>query len=154
MRYAKKRDDDGMDGQLDDDRACERLVRVRRREAPPRVTRKMAKLDAELLAMAATREESRSSRAPTRPPPRAVKVPPPLAIPFPFPFANSASTTMPSVAVMADDDALLVQDSWLLPSMMPPVSFIPNAGAYGTLVAREPDPFTVVPPAFSLPPRR
>lgn len=166
VRYAKKRDDETTDWQFDEDRVRERLVRVRRREAPmsPRVTRKMAKIDAELLALA-RREDPRASLMPTSPPPgRAAAVPPPLAIPFPFPFANTASTSMPSVAVTTADrsDSFIdVHDSWLLPplpSKMPAlplidVAAIPSAGSYRSLRPREPDPFTVVPPAFSLPPR-
>lgn len=161
MRYAKKRDDDSMDWQIDEERTRERLVRLRRREAPmsPRVTRKMARIDAELLALA-RREELRASCAPTRPPPRQYlpagkppALPPPLPIAFPFPFANTASTTMPSVAVLSssDDTIINVHDSWLLP---PHGTVPPDAGLYQSLVPREPDPFTVAPPAFSLPPRR
>lgn len=167
MRYAKKRDDDSMDWQLDEDRVRERLIRVRRREGPmsPRVTRKMAKIDAELLALA-RREDPRQSMVPTCPPPgaRVAAAPPPLPIPFPFPFANTASTTMPSVAVTSRNDSFIsVHDSWLLPplpSAMPPLPAMamlrngtPGAGMYRSLVPREPEPFTVAPPAFSLPPR-
>ena len=134
MRYAKRRDDDDTDWTLDEERVVERLVRVRRREAPtsPRVTRKMAKVDAKLLALS-RHEDPRASLIPTSPPPRGrdAAMPPPLSIPFPFPFANSASTTMPSVAVLNAE----LRDS--------PLSLFP----------REPDPFTVVPPPFSLPPR-
>ena len=166
MRYAKKRDDE-TDWQLDEDRVHERLVRAHHRRAPmsPRVTRKMAKIDAELLALA-RREDPRASFLPTKPPPtRAAAVPPPLAIPFPFPFANTASTTMPSIAVLPpsqrDDSFVEVHDSWLLPSLLPAgampaipsAAAIPGAGTYLSLVPREPDPFTVIPPAFSLPPR-
>lgn len=201
MRYAKKREDDSMDWNLDEERTRERLVRVRRREAPmsPRVTRKMAKVEADLVALA-KREDPRASMAPTVPRPgaRAAAVPPPLPIPFPFPFANTASTSMPSVAVMSS--IMPVHDSWLvpgpLPTKMPPLpkgaatlsigpafgpgslglgalnlgsmakaatlaDLLPSisprplvgAGTYLSLFPREPEPFTVAPPAFSLPPR-
>ena len=147
MRYAKKRDRE-TDWALDDDRAQERLVRVRRREMPmsPRVTRKMTKVDAALLA-AATREDPRISMVPTAPPPgmRPAVQPPPLAIPFPFPFANTASTTF----ALADDDFVSVHDSWLLPptgpSMLPrELTLIPKS-VTESMLPREPDPFSIRP---------
>jgi hypothetical protein len=163
MRYAKRRNDDDTDWTLDEDRAVERLMRVRRREATvsPRVTRKMAKMDAELLALSRS-EAPRPSLMPTCPPPyrasraREAALPPPLAIPFPFPFANTASTTMPSVAVInaeRRDSFVCVHDSWMLPPLASKMPTLPAVGTYCSLHPREPDPFTVVPPAFSLPPR-
>jgi hypothetical protein len=160
MRYAKRRNDDDTDWTLDEDRAVERLVRVRRREATlsPRVTRKMAKIDAELLALS-SHEDPRASLMPTSLPPprgRVAAPPPPPSIPFPFPFANTASTTMPSVAVMNSerrDSFMCVHDSWLLPPLPSKMPALPAVGTYCSLHPREPDPFTLVPPTFSLPPR-
>jgi hypothetical protein len=146
MRYAKKRDSD-TDWQLEDDRAQERLLRVRRREMPlsPRVTRKMTKVDAALLA-AATRDAPRFSSAPTAPPPgaRAAVQPPPLAI---LPFANTASATF---AMTNEQDLVGAQESWVLPptrpSMLPrELTLIPKS-ASESMVPREPDPFSLIPP--------
>jgi hypothetical protein len=176
MRYAKKRDSDvDWTLNLDDERAQERQVRVRRREpASPKMTRKMQKVDARLLAM--SRSDYQDPIATVKPPPapineevvllpkRAVE-PPPLPIPFPFPFANGAgSGEMPLVLGPAQDDSFIsVHDSWLLPT--PPDgsghmslrSLLPMMGdnrvIFRSLFPREPEPFTIVPPHFSLPPR-
>jgi len=151
MRYVKK----FVDPLEDDDRPQERTTRFCRRDAPmsPRVTRKMAKIDAELLAIAAGVAEPRDPRASlalTAPPPRAASarlvIPPPLPIPipFPFPFANAASTT---TITTTSDDSFDVHDSWLL---SPPQE---GNGRYRSLVPREPEPFSLRPPTYSMLPR-
>lgn len=80
-----------------------------------RMTRKLARMDAQLLALAAGLPELRASRAPTAPPPAPVRVviPPPLPISFPFPFVNAAS---PTLMTSGDDEGHIdVRDSWLVP---------------------------------------
>lgn len=176
MRYAKKRDSE-IDWQLDDDRAQERQVRLRRREGQlaPKLTRKMAKIDARLLAM--SRADYQDPIATLRPPTSAIAEeatlpfkravrPPPLPIPFPFPFVNGAgSGEMPIVTVTSSSDECVVDvhDSWLLPpadgaARVSLRSLRPSGvGSYPipmrSLVPREPEPFSVVPPRLSLPPR-
>lgn len=195
MRYAKKRDSD-VDWQLDDERAQERAVRVRRREGPaaPKMTRKMQKVDARLLAMSrADYQDPVATLKPPKtvideeaiPPSKRAVQPPPLPIPFPFPFANSAgSGEMPVVTIasprvtgspngvgpsLGDDSFISVHDSWILPpggdlsgrvnlrSLLPGMAGVTVEGAnpalIRSLVPREPEPFTIVPPQFSLPPR-
>lgn len=154
-KFAITEDMDWQDEEEELQERSRRIVRVRRREAPmsPRVTRKMDRVDAELL-MRAAGLGGRASLAPTAPPPRRPSrapasrraMPPPLPIAFPFPFANAAN---PLTVTTTAEDFLEVHDSWLAPP--------PEAPAVGrgrqSLVPREPDPFTIRPPTYSILPR-
>lgn len=124
MRYLKRVVDS--EWPLDTERPRQ-VMRGRKRGAPmsPRATRRMAKMDAQLLALAAGLAEHRTSQAPTAPPPAPVRVvvPPPLPITFPFPFANAASPTF--TMEPTDDEHVDVHDSWLLPPPPDSVSYRP-----------------------------